>query len=116
MEIFRAILSVLPILFLACMGFLFMFVDIKGFNETVVKYTKTTHFCYLLLFILLGFVSSFASMLVSRIVVIDLETKNKELKMNYEMKIQEIIDSGKEDTIQIGDKKIIFKLYNHHEK
>lgn len=61
---------------------------------------------------ILGFLSNFLTIISLCFVKMNI---NKEIK-DMDNKVNTMIESGKQDTVKIGDKMIIFKLYDNDKK
>ena len=108
------IFSILSIVLILIISLIFM--NIEKCKDPNIQNFKETCYVVISLLLMILLVTSFITAILYRIDIGNLKRSNIEQSTSYEEKIKQILESGKNDTLTIGDEQIIFRFYDYEKE
>lgn len=108
------IFSILSIVLILIISLIFM--NIEKFKDPNIQNFKETCYVVISLLLMILLVTSFITAILYRVDIENLKRSNIEQSTSYEEKIKQILESGKNDTLTIGDEQIIFRFYDYEKE
>lgn len=108
------IFSILSIVLILIISLIFM--NIEKCKDPNIQNLKDTCYVVISLLLMILLVTSFITAILYRVDIENLKRSNIEQSTSYEEKIKQILESGKNDTLTIGDEQIIFRFYDYEKE
>lgn len=109
------IFSILSLILILIISSIFMNIE-KCKDPNIQNFKETSRYVVISLLLMISLVTSFITVILYRVEIENLKRSNIEQSTLYEEKIKQILESGKNDTLTIGDEQIIFRFYDYEKE
>ena len=109
------IFSILSIVLILIISSIFMNIE-KCKDPNIQNFKETSRYVVISCLLMILLMTSFITAILYRVDIGNLKRSNIEQSTSYEEKIKQILESGKNDTLTIGDEQIIFRFYDYEKE